>query len=101
MIDSPACPCPTGAGEDAGPSGQGAAALLDAPSPEGVGAVEGADSGGAGGGAAEEEATSGREDWMTTPMGRSVVAPPAEGGKPDKALAAHERAIIAAVRPLL
>lgn len=35
---------------------------------------------------------------MTTPMGRSVVAPPAEGDKPDRAMEAQERATIMAVR---
>ncbi len=56
--------------------------------------------GGAGGGEAPAEGgeDGGREDWMTVPMGRSVVAPPAEGGRPDKVLEAKERAAIAAVR---
>lgn len=49
---------------------------------------------------AADDTAAGREDWMTTPMGRSVAAAPAGDGKSDKQQAAADRAAIAAVNTL-
>lgn len=71
-------------GDDAGSdspraaSGNGASAHADAAAP------------------AASTAATGREDWMTKPMGRPIAAAPVDA-KPDKQLEAEEKAAIAAV----
>jgi hypothetical protein len=91
---------PVGPDSESASSGdEGIAGGSRAAADGGVGAAAPAGTSGsdptAGGAAADGAA--GREDWMTTPMGRSVTAAPAADAKPDKQQDVKDRAAIAAV----
>ena len=76
-------PASPSSGSDGGAAAAGGDAAMDGPK-----SVTAA--------AAAEKA--GREDWMTTPMGRPLAEAPEDPAKPDRQRDAEEKATIAAVR---